>query len=151
MTHHTTNRLGTVISGELGLYYACQRPYGVALSPHLDTTTTPRSPFFFPPHHFETAFFLLPLHCISSPTLYWLLLSAAVSDNFTATIPTHTQLGSSEAPRAGDREREGGGRIQRNSMVGCTGTMKASAEGEKAGGEVCAAAEVQEGKHDNEI
>lgn len=38
-------------------------------------------------------------------------------------------------------------------MVGCTGTMKASAEREKktkAGGEECVAAEVQEGEHDNE-
>lgn len=38
-------------------------------------------------------------------------------------------------------------------MVGCTGTMKASAGRErkkKAGGEECVAAEEQEGTHDNE-
>lgn len=70
-------------------------------------TPPPQIPFFSPPPHSETAFLLLLLHYIASPTLYWLFFSAAVSDNFTVTIQTHTQLGSSEAPRAGDREQEG--------------------------------------------
>lgn len=52
---------------------------------------------------------------------------------------------------SGRQGAEGGGGIQWSSMVGCTGTMKASAEGKKtAGEEVCAAAVVQGGKYDNE-
>lgn len=53
---------------------------------------------------------------------------------------------------SGRQGAEGGGGIQWSSMVGCTGTMKASAEGKKknAGEEVCAAAVVKEGKYDNE-